>query len=107
MAEFTIAHDKLKNFLGSLGKDLSDIVITLSETGISASIGKDTHYIRRQMNCSVTQTGRICISDLAKFKSFLTATKSGDITITQSGRTGTLHVACNYLLHLTYSLKTK
>ena len=94
MAEFTIGHDNLKNFLSSLGKDLSDIVITLSEDGITASVGKDTHYIRRQMDCGVTQTGRIVISDLPKFKSFLATIKGGDITVTQSGRTGTLHVAC-------------
>ena len=49
MAEFSISQENFKNFLSSLGKDLNDIMITVSDGKITAAVGKTTHYVRRQM----------------------------------------------------------
>ena len=55
MTNFTIKTDNLQNFLNSLGKDLADVVINVNDNGISAEVGKDTHYIKRSMDCGVTK----------------------------------------------------
>ena len=92
MTDFTISHSKLKGFLKSFGKDLVDLVIEAKTDGIQASVGKDTHFIRRKVECDVNQTGKVNISDLAKVKAFMGTMKSGDLKITQTGKAGTLHI---------------
>jgi hypothetical protein len=92
MTEFTISHSKLKDFLGSFGKDLADLVIEAKSDGIHASVGKDTHFIRRKVECDVSQSGKVNVSDLAKVKAFMGTMKSGDLKITQSGKASTLHI---------------
>ena len=51
MSEFTISRENFLNFLSSFGKDLSDIVVKVSSTGISAAVGQETHYISRRVDC--------------------------------------------------------
>jgi len=92
MTNFTIKTDNLQNFLNSLGKDLADVVINVNDNGISAEVGRDTHYIKRSMDCGVTKTGSINISDLPKCKSFLNTCKKVEVSVTQNSRTGTLHI---------------
>ena len=92
MTEFTISHNSLKDFLGSFGKDLSDLVIEAKSDGIHASVGKDTHFIRRKVACDVSQSGKVNVSDLAKVKAFMGTMKSGDLKVTQSGKASTLHI---------------
>tara|TARA_R100000234_G_scaffold104849_1_gene74862 strand:+ start:2181 stop:2942 length:762 start_codon:yes stop_codon:yes gene_type:complete len=94
MVEFTISRENFQNFLSSFGKDLADIVIKAKQNGISAAVAQDTHYIRRNMDCGVSQTGNLYITDIPKVKSFLSTTKESDLTINQVSKTGTLHVRC-------------
>ena len=94
MVEFTISKENFNNFLGSFGKDLADLVIKVKATGITAAVAQDTHYIRRQMDCGVGQTGKVFITDIPKLKSFLSTVKNPEIIINQGDKTGTLHVRC-------------
>ena len=71
MVEFTISRENFQNFLSSLGRDLADLVIKVKQMGISAAVAQDTHYIRRNMDCGVSQGGNIYITDVPKLKSFL------------------------------------
>jgi len=95
MASFTIGRDTFGNFLSSFGKDLSDLVIKVSSNGISSAVGQQTHYIRRQVECGTTDTGNVYITDIPKLKSFISTVKSQNLTLTQSSKTGTLHVQCD------------
>lgn len=92
MTDFTISHSVLKDFLGSFGKDLTDLVIDAKDGSIEAAVGQDTHYIQRSVECDINQSGRVYISDLTKFKAYLGTMKGGDLTVTQSGKAATLHV---------------
>jgi hypothetical protein len=94
MVEITISREHFNNFLNSFGKDLADIAIKATSTGISASVAQDTHYISREMDCGVGQTGNLFITEIPKLKSFLSTTKPAEITINQSDKTGTLHIRC-------------
>ena len=94
MVEITISKDNFQNFLGSFGKDLADLVIEAKSTGITAAVAQDTHYIRRNMDCGVGQTGKVYITDIPKLKSFLSTVKASEIAINQGDKTGTLHVRC-------------
>ena len=92
MASFSISKDNFTNFLSGFGNDLADIAIRVSSGGISASVGKTTHYISRAMDCGTVGTGFVYITDLPKLKSFLGAAKVASLDISQEGKTGTLHV---------------
>ena len=94
MAEFSISQENFKNFLSSLGKDLNDIMITVSDGKITAAVGKTTHYIKRQMDCGTSQSGKVYVTDLPKLKAFVTASKGSEVVINQSAKTGTLHASC-------------
>lgn len=94
MAEFSISQENFKNFLDSLGKDLTDIMIKVGDGNIAAAVGQTTHYIKRQMDCGTAQAGNVYISDLTKLKAFVNAAKGSEITINQARKTGTLHASC-------------
>jgi len=92
MASFDIQYDQLKDFISSMGKSISDLTIDIDESGISASVGADTHYLYRHMDCTSTQCGKVFISDLPKVKAYLNTVKQGVVSVTQSGNTETLHL---------------
>ena len=46
------------------------------------------------MDCGVSQTGKIYITDIPKLRTFLSTVKVPEITINQGGKTATLHVRC-------------
>ena len=94
MTEFTISRENFLNFLSSFGKDLSDIVVKVSSTGISAAVGQETHYISRRVDCGTGQTGNVYITDIPKVKAFLSNVKDSNLSINQSGKTATLHLRC-------------
>jgi hypothetical protein len=95
MVDFEISRESFNNFLSSFGKDLGDLVIKVTGEGITASVGQPTHYIRRGVLCGTGQTGNVYLSDIPKLKSFLSTSKSADLNISQSDKTGTLHVQCD------------
>lgn len=94
MAEFTISPENLKNFLTSLGKDLTDIMIKVGDGKITAAVGKTTHYIKREMDCGTAQSGNVYVSDLTKLKAFVNAAKGSEVKVNQVRKTGTLHASC-------------
>jgi hypothetical protein len=95
MTDFTISHSAFKDFLGSFGKDLTDLVIDARSGAIKGAVGRDTHYIRRKVDCEVNQSGRVYISDLTKLRAYMGTMKSGDLKVTQSGKASTLHVVAS------------
>ena len=46
------------------------------------------------MDCGVTQTGNVYITDIPKLKAFLSINKFADLSVLQSGKTATLFVRC-------------
>lgn len=93
MVSFTITRDSLNSFLNSFGKELADIAITVSSDNIYAAVGKSTHFISRQVQCVSSNTGNLYISDIPKVKAFLSTSKTPELSFTQNGKTGTLHIA--------------
>lgn len=94
MVSFSITRDKLNSFLSSFGKDLMDIAITVSRESIYAAVAKSTHYISRQVECSEATPGNLYISDVPKVKAYLGTSKIPELSFTQEGKTGTLHIRC-------------
>ena len=94
MTSFSITRDKLNSFLSSFGKDLMDIAITVNRDSVHAAVAKSTHYISRQVECSDAVPGNLYISDIPKVKAFLATSKIPDLSFTQEGKTGTLHIRC-------------
>jgi len=94
MTAFSISRDNLNSFLSSFGKDLMDIAITVNRDSVHAAVAKSTHYISRQVECSDTTPGNLYISDIPKVKAYLSTSKIPDLSFTQSGKTGTLHIRC-------------
>ena len=60
----------------------------------SQAVGKDTHYLRRRINVREAEAGDIAVSDVSRLLAFLKATKTGEVSINQMGKTSVLHVAC-------------
>jgi hypothetical protein len=92
MTKFSIGNKEFVNFLSNFGKDLVDIVIKVTHSNISASVAKSTHYIYRKVDCEPEETGKVYITDIPKVKNYLSTVKSDNITVSQSGKTGTLHI---------------
>ena len=95
MTEFQASSKSLVTFLNGFGKKLEDIAIRAKGGYIEAAVGNSTHYMRRRLSCDVVKSGNLFISDLTKFKGFLSANKNGTMKVSQSGKTGTLHVNCD------------
>tara|TARA_R100000406_G_scaffold96211_1_gene93299 strand:+ start:4249 stop:5010 length:762 start_codon:yes stop_codon:yes gene_type:complete len=94
VVKFTGDNKTLTKFLEGFGKDLQDIALRISEEQIEAAVGKETHYLRRQIGIRGGEEGVISISDLPKVVAFLKATKAGEVTFQQMGKSSTLHISC-------------
>ena len=94
MTSFKVNNKDLTQFITGFGKELPDIVFRVKDDYVESAVGKDTHYLRRRMNVREVEVGDIAVSDVSRLLAFLKATKTGEVSINQMGKTSVLHVAC-------------
>tara|TARA_R110000744_G_scaffold160155_3_gene276452 strand:- start:406 stop:1164 length:759 start_codon:yes stop_codon:yes gene_type:complete len=94
MTSFKVSNKELAQFISGFGKELPDIVFRVNDDYVESAVGKDTYYLRRRLSVREAEVGQIAVSDVSKLLAFLKATKSGEVTINQFGKTSTLHVGC-------------
>ena len=94
MTEFTISKKAFTDFLDTFGKGLEDIALRVQESGITASVGTMTHYIKRDASADVVEEGTMHIGNLDKVRTFMKSSGGDDITLDQQSTSGMLNGIC-------------
>ena len=92
MPLFTMSRKDLSSLLDSFVKGVDSLAIRVGEEDITVAVGALTHYLKRTVSAQECTPGKMYITDLPRFMTYLKSVSAAEVTVSQSGRGRPLQV---------------